>query len=230
MKVVTPVVGKTRDCCLLASNDDTGPVGGVLPRDLIEFVGGLYKFTARPASDAGPLYQFTRLRREFCQRSRKGKASPFYQIVIGPDGDALLAQNTDLADLIMTDYLARLDKGLGFRFGQANLARSYLSILVVEFDAAFVERFSLFEAIEQLTSEAIKGDGRRHKLKRLAFGTDALPDPTGASAVAQFILRDLLIERRAGEPFERNRFFSRAPLRTNEHIRLLEQIELAAIG
>jgi hypothetical protein len=222
MKVVTPVVGTA---VVLASNDDTGPVGGVLPRDLIEFVGGLYKFTARPASDAGPLYQFTA--GEFV--TAEGKA-PIHQIVIGPDGDALLAQNTDLADLIMTDYLARLDKGLGFRFGQANLARSYLSILVVEFDAAFVERFSLFEAIEQLTSEAIKGDGRRHKLKRLAFGTDALPDPTGASAVAQFILRDLLIERRAGEPFERNRFFSRAPLRTNEHIRLLEQIELAAIG
>jgi hypothetical protein len=39
---------------------------------------------------------------------------------------------------------------------------------------------------------------------------------------------DFLIERRVGSPYEANRYFCSAPMHTNDHTRVLEEIEAVA--
>jgi len=228
MKVISSVMGTA---AIQMSSDDTNPKHGILQPDLSNFVSELYKFRVPPAMDAGslpavaPVLQFQS--GEFM--SEDGKI-PVLHLFIATDGAAVIASNTDLADAILTDYTTNLDRVLNYRFAEANPARMYASIMVVEFDSAFVEKTQAFKAIGELLNETIRDRGHQYGLKRLVFGTDAANEIATLSSIRHLIPSDVVVERRANEPFEKNRFFCRAPLKTSDHILLLEKMERLAIG
>jgi hypothetical protein len=227
MKVRSSVMGTV---AIRMTNDEVGPKRGVLQKDLVDYVGELYKFNVRPTIspgmpvEANPILQFQS--GEFV--SEEGKI-PIMQLLIFREGDAIIAQDTELADAIMTDYQAQLDKGLGFRFSEARPARLYASFLVADFDSAFVEKTATFLAVEKVIGAAIRGGNHPYKLKRLSFGPDATTEGPMLTTLDQLVPEDFTIERRAGEPFAKNRFFCRAPLTRKEHERALEMVERAVI-
>jgi hypothetical protein len=106
----------------------------------------------------------------------------------------------------------------------------YTSAVVVEFEKNFVERTKAFRIIQQVINNEISIDLNNYQLKRLSYGYNIQGDIGVVQSVDQLIATDVSIERRAGEPAERNRFFCTAPLRTDDHLLLLEKIERAVIN
>jgi hypothetical protein len=101
---------------------------------------------------------------------------------------------------------------------------------VAELNDAFIEKTQVFRAIEELLNRTMDMGNQPYKLKRLGFGIDTDSDAIVLTSIAQLRLPDFTIERRAGEPLERNRFFSRAPLTTSEHAKLLAEVERTVTG
>jgi uncharacterized protein YggT (Ycf19 family) len=93
----------------------------------------------------------------------------------------------------------------------------------VEFDLD--DKIELFRKIESLLDSAIPRPDRPFKAKRLAFGFGDPAPLLSALSLEAIQNADFLLERRAGEPYAMNRYFSLAPMRTRDHVELMEKIE-----
>jgi hypothetical protein len=223
MKMVTPLMGVA---AIQVASDDVIPHRGMLQRDLVEFTSNRYKFNIKPEIPVGipaaaiPLLQF-----QSGELVADGGKIPIVHIVILPDGYVVAARDTDLADSVMDDYLHSLDEGLGYRFATTHPERRYLSQIVAELDDKFVEGTAAFSVIQTVLNSDLGRENGNYKLKRLWFSYDSSADGPSLPSVKHWISPDFIIERRAGEPMERNRFFCGAPLRLSDHLRLLERVE-----
>ena len=149
---------------------------------------------------------------------------PIHQLVIYQNGDLVSAANTEVAEVILDDYIVNLNTNYGYRYEGKPQKRYYLSTVVVEFEADIVEQVKVLRKIREILTHEIRRDEASFNIKNLVFGTG---DPVvGVISSPEIIERsDFTIERRGGEPYERNRFFSSAPVRTPDHVRILELIE-----
>jgi hypothetical protein len=119
--------------------------------------------------------------------------------------------------------MQELNTGLGYRYDVDNAAFSYISGVVVQFDL-LQNKTSVFAKIEHLLDSAIKSHPRKFRAKRLAFGDgDILPGVL--LDIDQFDNVDFVLEHRNKTPNDECIFFSIAPMKTAEHIALLEKIE-----
>jgi hypothetical protein len=223
---------------LLASNngsaalhypaDDVMPDQGILMRDLITFVGDTYKFSSRPTPPpnigAPIILQFQS--GEII--SEDGKL-PIVHLILTVGYTIVTAQTTDIAEIILDNIAATLDEKLGYKIRSNIRSRSYQSNIVVQFNKDIDEYITTISKIETILNHEIPRPDAPFKIKRLGFGRrDTIPvqaSPTDAIKNADFV-----IERRVGEPFAENRYFSSAPLRTSEHMRVLDLIEEAMRG
>ncbi len=99
--------------------------------------------------------------------------------------------------------------------------RHYLSAVSVEFDKGSESFFKQYEQLANTVHRYMKNEtGMEYPvhLKRMDFGFD--PDEIAGIRPANFML-----ERRVGVPYVQNRFFSEAPIRTDTHLELLQEIE-----
>lgn len=211
------------------SADDVSPERGLLYQDLIQYVGDMYNFAVRPdippniPIQAPPFFLFQQGR--FVNND---SAFPVHQLAIFQNGDSVSAMDTDVAEMILDDYTAKLDANFGFRFANKPQKRYYLSSIVVELAHGIGKQIAGLRKIGEILTREIPREGMPFDTKALAFGWG---DPAALTLSSPALLEraDFTIERRAGEPYERNRYFSSAPVRTSEHVRILELIE-AAIG
>lgn len=226
MKFINSIQGTV---AIHATNDDVGPRDGVLPSDMIEYVGNLYNFRNKPPVPNGFQPHALALPFHFGHfTTNEGRKIPIQLLNIFSDGDAITAQDTDLADMIMTDYQQRMDNGLRFRYSDAAPERMYLSAIVVEFTPEFTERAHTISAIEAALATSLGRPKPAYKFKRLAFGPEAVAGVVLAQSVLTTMPQDFSIERRGNEPMERNRFFCVAPLPLRHHLAALEAVEKAA--
>jgi hypothetical protein len=99
--------------------------------------------------------------------------------------------------------------------------RGYTSGLIVEFERAAESSLDKLNQINKLLSDAIHsayGWTYEYNLQRLAFAVDP-------KLLPQFRQTQFYIERSLNTPYADNRYYSGAPLSTEEHIKLLETIE-----
>jgi hypothetical protein len=194
-------------------------------QDLVNLVRATYQFANFPTFQPGmsPIGPFSFGAGRFVHGD---SVFAINQLMMLPEGDIVATASTDDAELVLDHLMSLLDENLGFRLKQASAKRSYLSTVVVEFDNAFsiyIEKIGKMErAINDLLSES-----ERH-LKMLSFGREDLA--VGGDQIALIENADFTIDRRAGQPFLSNRFFCVAPMRTNDHLRALEQIEAITRG
>jgi hypothetical protein len=102
-----------------------------------------------------------------------------------------------------------------------SIRRLYMSEVIVQFErtpAVFSDKFMRFA--RPLESGLGENQPRPMKLMSLNFATDP-----AAPNQQQAVLR---IERAVGTPFQDNKFYSSAPVHTDEHLELLEKFEEAA--
>jgi hypothetical protein len=223
MKLIASIQGTV---AIRVSGDEVIPERSVLQRDAVQFVGDCYNFSVRPNIAPGTPPQASQTL--IFQQGKLIKDDveyPILQLTVFGNGGAVTSKSTEISDVILDDCLRKLDEGLGYRFAQSDKTRLYLSNVAVEFDTELEEYIQAFHMIEDILNNEIPRDGAPFKTKRLAFGYGEVTQSTPLQLLDEFKNVDFLIERRAGEPYSKNRYFSSAPLRTIDHVRVLEQIE-----
>jgi hypothetical protein len=120
--------------------------------------------------------------------------------------------------------MSHLDDAFGYRFAKAPKKLLYLSSVIVEFDPPLEQLMSQLKAIEKLLNVAMERP-EPFKIKRLAYGFGDVTQTLSINSLDEMKNADFVIERRVSEPYERNRYFCSAPMKTNDFINLLESIE-----
>lgn len=226
MKFITSLFGTV---ALHVSGDEATPEHGISNRDLIEFLASTYQFSVRPNIPPGvppiaiPTFTF-----QSGIMTTADKKWPIVQLAIVADGHVVTAQNTDIADAVLDDFMARLDTTFGYRFATAKKHRAYQSNIVIQFDNAFEEKVEAMGKIEVILNREINRPAMPFKIKRLAFGYGDVEIPT--ISLEAIDKSDFAIERRVGAPYSESRYYSVAPARTSDHVKILEMIEQAIGG
>jgi hypothetical protein len=228
MKVIHSVFG---NAALRVSADEVLPETGVNVREFIEFIGNTYRFSAKPqiSSIIQPEIGAQQLIFQSGVFSTENERFPIMQIASVPNGDIVTASNTEIADIILDDYINKLDVALKFRFASAKTKRLYQSNIVVQFDVAIEEKLETISMIETFLAREIPRQSFPFKIKRLIFG-DGEPVAIPTLAMETIENSDFIVERRAGEPYSENRYFCAAPVSTSAHIRILEKFEKELLG
>jgi len=212
------------------SGDDVVPQRGVLQNDLVQYVGDMYGFSVRPIIPPNaPPQAFPILTFQQGRFLNKDGMFPVQQLIIYQNGDVVSAIDTEIAEVILDDYISTLDNNFGYRYANKPQKRYYLSTIVVEFERDIGRQIDGLRKIGEILTREIPREGRPFDTKRLLFGYgDAFNVVLSSPEVIE--RADFTIERRGGEPSERNRYFSSAPVRTRDHVRILELIEEAIRG
>jgi hypothetical protein len=144
------------------------------------------------------------------------------EFAVYPEGLVVDGLQTSTCMDFLDDVLDFSYSELGLKTIISQPRHYYSSTVVVEFENSIDLMIRKFDRIKELASRLLKnrrGIDQPVSAFRLGFGVDrlALPANTAAS--------DFVIERRANVPFTQNRYFSDAPLPTDEHLEFLEAIE-----
>lgn len=140
------------------------------------------------------------------------------------DGITVTASNTEDADLFIEDLLDFVVEKFEYKRFTRVPARLYVSNVVVKFDHELRGLTQVTNGIANAIQGAVSNlidmpTLPAPILTKVAFAWDsraiALPFGNG----------EFVLERRAAVPFRDGHFFSRAPLKTSEHLGVLESIE-----
>jgi hypothetical protein len=231
MKTINTLQGITA----LRLTDEAQPPRGIVIQNLLSQIQARYRFAGRPVL-AGlqpqiPNIQAQPMQFQSGQFQSADGIVPINALIYSNEALLIVCQRTELSDNAMKDLTENiLNRAAGFRIGESSYRPYHISNVVVQFE------FSLEEKIEKLRRiiEIITGAVSKHKhlpgpisTTRLAFTAQAWNVgmvPLSADSADQ---QDFMIERRVGQPFEDNWYFSAAPLTTPEHLATLEAIEAA---
>lgn len=134
-----------------------------------------------------------------------------------PGAIVVSAATTEQASKFADDVLDFLHKTLDFRLPAAKRARQYTTTIVVDFGSSFLPLFGKLNDIAQLLNAKIKSEyGLTPFGARFATLTPDNQIPFD---------RQYVIERRAITPAGENWVFSQAPLDTDAHVELLNEID-----
>jgi hypothetical protein len=153
------------------------------------------------------------------------------QLLVLPDGDIVASANTDVAEQALNILIDYLNREFGYRMEGASAKRLYVSTVVVEFEKDFESMIPQIGTIQSLLSR-ILSHAEPYKLIRISCspGTGGMPNLPPLNPLDNLERTDFTIERRVGSHFSANRFFCTAPMRTGDHVRLLEEIERLLTG
>ncbi|MCC6366502.1 MAG: hypothetical protein IT165_23540 [Bryobacterales bacterium] len=203
---------------------DLNPRGKSVLGAVVDWIGGRYSFADTPDLEkilkegstdlpsAGLVFQ---------RGSFQAREDLFLDIncfTIYNDGVVVdTAASTQDGDQFLGDLLAGLAREFGLTYDPAMIRkRLYLSTLIVQLqitlDAGYPELASFAGAI----SEAVHEASSPFRFAGISFWTE--PNDAGNS-------KTFSLMPQAGRPFAENRYFSEAPLKTDDHYRLLEELE-----
>lgn len=198
---------------------DLNPKGKSLFPELITWLKDNYEFEGVPKSisDVDETKGLS-----FRQGSFQAQEEIFVDVHLTVYADGLLAQtnsSTKDADAFLKDVIDSLARDFSLSFDPTMIRdRIYLSELTVRLEHSLVKFNSvLAKFAERVTAACTVKNVRPFEFGGLSFCTD-----TSASVVK---LAPFFVERKQNAPFDENRFFSRAPLRQEDHLRLLQEFD-----
>lgn len=122
-----------------------------------------------------------------------------------------------------------LEERFQFRDAITRAKKNYGSGIIVEFEHGLEDYIAALANIEKIVTPVLNaslGVNQSVKIERLTFAYDQTDVPAAkAQSIGNFV-----IERRAKAPFSQNRYFCSAPIKTSDHVRVLEEIERAIAG
>ena len=130
--------------------------------------------------------------------------------------------STDICDDFLDAVLAWAAEKFALAYAdEASQRRAYVSELETVSDKELMKTLSKLKAIGELLGEKVTSYGRKCPPFHPS-GIHLAPNfnEEGVNAAGRFLL-----ERRGGIPFERNVYFSTAPLSTRDHMSVLERLE-----
>jgi len=214
-------VGVARSIWLFDTND-LNPTGKSIFPDILIWLGDKYKFQTFPKSLAevdsekkGYLFKTG----EF--QSEEGAITINFSLF----GDGVVAEtwsSTENGDAFLEDLLRSATAKYGLVRPEV-IRKQYISEVTVRLDHPL---YSVNSKIVQFC-ETVNGLFARHNLPPFELtGMIFAPDVTASS----YKPPGLLIERKQGAPFTANRFWSKSPFTTKEHLFALEEFENLLAG
>lgn len=146
------------------------------------------------------------------------------EISVSPSIIAVTTYSAETADAFLDDLILYLEEAFHYQNILEHSNRAYGSNVIIEFDESVEANISALSEIGKLLSKTFSerlGAKLQVELERMTFSPDPLNIPLGLVP----FFSNFVIERRAQHPYAENRFFSSAPLRTDEHLAALEEIE-----
>ncbi len=207
------------------------PIGEVLPLtglylpDLCASIAEKYSFASSPGLT--PLNELQNKGAEF-QLGKLQLGDEEHNIqkfIVVAEGFVASAWSTEVARKLPEDFLAWASDNHGFRIDPSTFNRYFfLSQVIVEFEAPVANIVRNFEALSgsvRKTFQSTYGVDNQFQFSSLSIDYDrTVVSDSKLNQLSQFTL-----ERQIDKPFSSNRFFCQAPLRTDDHIRLLEELE-----
>jgi hypothetical protein len=223
MKLIASLAGTV---ALNVQADDVAPKNGLTQRDLAQYISDRYQFSGRP-NVSNTLASPTVLIFNQGKMVSKSGEYPILQIAQPPNGDIVTAINTDIAELVLDDLIAGLEADLKFDYRGKAQQRTYLSILTVECDEPVEKLFTALQTVEELLNQAIPRDGWPFRFKGFTLGYGESSDAPTFDDISSLRKADFQFQRRAGVPYDQNRYYSSMPVPTKRHFEILQQIEKA---
>jgi hypothetical protein len=216
MKIIATDTGRVVQLVVM---EEIRPPSGIYMPALYQAVSDRYGFVARPqdlnaAITSGAKFNHGRL-------ITPNKTIMISEIGIYNDGVIIDSLNTNDAEIILEDFISWTKNLLGLRDEITKIPRTYSSLVTVEFDRPIETALRGTEILTGSLNTALKNAyGWDLETNILRFGINADPRSVPPLRNTHFFL-----ERRIGRPYSENRYQSGAPLRTEEHLELLQTIE-----
>lgn len=217
MKLVANEGGRILD---RISIDELRPPGGVFVPDLFRAIVERYQFAVLPNGNIGEALK-DGAKFEHGKAIIGGKTLVVKELAMYSDGLISDAFDTDSAELILDDFIAWATAEFKLKERQSPSSRTYTSAVVIKFEKDLEPALGKMAKVRTLLSDALKsnhGWDYTYSTSRLMFSVDPQSMPPYRNT-------NFILEKRAQVPFSENRYFSAAPFRTEEHLRLLETIE-----
>ena len=224
MKLVTSNFGAA---AIRIVNDEVAPPNGFVGQDVVNFIAERYAFSVRPPVMA-PLQNLQSIVFQGGTFTVEQERIAVIGMALVTNGDIVHAPTTEIADKVLDDLITKLEQIFGFRYSNSKQERIYQSNITVEFKGGLQEKIEGIKKLQSIINREISRPSLPFEIKRLAFGGGDVPNPQLLQlqpTIEALEHSDFLLERRAGAPYEANRYFSVAPIKTADHIKLLELIE-----
>jgi len=207
--------------------EEVVPLAGANDREIVESIKAKYDFLTGPDLSKSEEIAKSGYKFENGQFSFNSENFRIANLGIYRDGIVINAQKTDGSEAFLDDLIAFVREEFSFRDFITEPRRYFQSEIVVEFEHSLNDFIRSFEKIVSVISQPLK---RIYAidiplgLARIDFDVDKTRLATTAPAAIQ----RFIIERRIGVAFEKERFYSAAPMRTPDHVSVLEEIEKLA--
>ncbi len=218
MRVIGPEGGRL---IVPFSPEEVRPDSGIDTAEFVRAAGDRYSFVTRP-NLVDLKGDFSTLEFKTGAISKGSKKISIATLSVLLNGIVIDATTTEDAELFYEDILDWASGAFGLRRPRTEPKKFYISNVIVEFDAAFETAIPAFRKILAIVNSALREYARVKidaNLTRLSFSCDPQELPPNT------IRPDFIIERRAGAPYDFNRYFCAGPLPTRTLIAKLEEIE-----
>jgi hypothetical protein len=216
MKLVSTDFGQVLQ---LMNMDEMRPLEGLYLPDFVKGLQQRYQFAVVPNDLLEALK--TGAKFHLGKKTIGDRTIVIKELGVYNDGLLISTTNTGDSDALVDDCIKWAIDEFGLRPAQTIIPRQYTSTVVIDFEQSVDKVLGQIEIIKNLLSYSLKS---RYEwsypisLTGISFGID--PQLLPQDRNSRFSL-----EKRVGIPFSHNRYFSAAPLPTEEHLKLLEQIE-----
>jgi len=201
------------------------PLSGAYLPDLARIIAERYSFASSPdfsrplteLRESGIAFQFGKFKEGTTEHN-------ITKLTALADAIVVDSYSTKVAKLFLDDLFYWGSKSGNLRAPHRDVRYFYLSQVVVEFEKAISKMFRDFEAlVESLSTTFHKTYKADHlfNISSISFDRDRTRTPDNSLN----ILSSFTVERQINQPYASNRFFCTAPLHTEDHIRLLEEME-----
>jgi hypothetical protein len=129
-------------------------------------------------------------------------------------------ENTNILDDFISEILTWVEQEQNLPIKETGV-KAYISQMAVITASDIGSIFSKIASIGPLISKELSNYGQpahEFKISGLKMHYDAAPTPLPRAPEFSF-------ERRAGAPYSENQFFTSAPIRTDEHLRIVKMLE-----
>lgn len=201
--------------------EEIAPLGGASTRDIVEAMKQRYEFLNTPdLSTAREELVKTGYKFQTGQFEHEGKKANILDFAVYTDGIVANAATMESAEAFLDNVIRLMRVEFGFRDFSTKPQRYFLSNLIVEFDRPLANLLSQFDKISNAILQRIEQTYQINTPMNFARIDFEIDKTLIKSTIARFN-----IDRRFGIPFDKERYFSGAPLRTSDHIAVLEEIE-----
>jgi hypothetical protein len=224
MKVIGIEYGRV---WLLVDLLDLGTRTGVYLPEAAALLQNRYAFVHAPSvppqAQAQQMYRFEQGRLTIEQKQYGISA-----FEIHPHGLVVQGTDTNAAEAFLEDFFMFGIEHLHLKRPEREPTKLFLSAMVVEFGSDANKFLAKWKEISKEVSSQLErtyGINEPAQLSRLSLQ----PDPQALAPRLAALVNDFTIERRIYEPYGHQRYFTAAPLRTDNHIALLQRLEQIAL-